>query len=209
MKNIHILPTDKPSRLRIGDNRNFVFGLIQNSITSKNNFYTNQNLYITNSENIKEGDWYYTKRFGLGVYKNIGDSQIETTTNDYKKIILTTDSDLIKDGVQAIDDDFLEWFVKNPRCEEVELGLEHYFDKNIDKSPFFPLRYRIIIPTEEPKQEQMYSEEELKIWLVHRDLYLYNYYTTYIKSGIPLESVEDFIKEHHEYLMDRKQFKKK
>jgi hypothetical protein len=57
--------------------------------------------------------------------------------------------------------------------------------------------------------KQMYSEEELKSWLVHRDLYLYNYYTTYIKSGIPLQSVEDFIKEHHEYLMDRKQFKKK
>ncbi len=56
--------------------------------------------------------------------------------------------------------------------------------------------------------ERSYSEEELKSWLVHRDLYLYNYYTTYIKSGIPLESVEDFIKEHHEYLMDRKQFKK-
>ena len=37
-----------------------------------------------------------------------------------KKIILTTDKELIKDGVQAIDDDFLEWFVKNPSCEEVE-----------------------------------------------------------------------------------------
>jgi hypothetical protein len=36
------------------------------------------------------------------------------------KIILTTDQDLIKDGVQAIDDEFLEWFVKNPSCEEVE-----------------------------------------------------------------------------------------
>jgi hypothetical protein len=38
-----------------------------------------------------------------------------------KKIILTTDQDLIKDGVQSIDDEFLEWFVKNPSCEEVEI----------------------------------------------------------------------------------------
>jgi hypothetical protein len=30
-----------------------------------------------------------------------------------KKIILTTDLDLIKDGVQSIDNEFLEWFVKN------------------------------------------------------------------------------------------------
>jgi hypothetical protein len=39
-----------------------------------------------------------------------------------KKIILTTDQDLIKDGVQAIDDEFLEWFTNNPSCEEVEVG---------------------------------------------------------------------------------------
>jgi hypothetical protein len=38
-----------------------------------------------------------------------------------KKIILTTDPDLIKDGVQAIDDEFLEWFVKNNSCEGVEV----------------------------------------------------------------------------------------
>jgi hypothetical protein len=34
-----------------------------------------------------------------------------------KKIILTTDQDLIENGVQAIEDEFLEWFVKNPTCE--------------------------------------------------------------------------------------------
>ena len=37
------------------------------------------------------------------------------------KVILTTNKLLIKDGVQAIDDEFLEWFVKNPSCEEVEV----------------------------------------------------------------------------------------
>ena len=41
MKNIHILSTDKPSKLYLGDNGNFVFGLIQGSIKSKNNNYTN------------------------------------------------------------------------------------------------------------------------------------------------------------------------
>ena len=28
---------------------------------------------------------------------------------------------MIQNGVQAIDDKFLEWFVKNPSCEEVEI----------------------------------------------------------------------------------------
>jgi hypothetical protein len=41
--------------------------------------------------------------------------------NNCKKIILTTDQDLIKDGVQEINDEFLEWFVKNPSCEEVKV----------------------------------------------------------------------------------------
>ena len=36
-------------------------------------------------------------------------------------MILIIDKDLIKDGVQAIDDTFLEWFVKNPSCESVEV----------------------------------------------------------------------------------------
>ena len=55
MKNIHILPTDKPSKLYLGDNGNFVFGLIQSSIKSKNNNFINQNIYITSDEEIKEG----------------------------------------------------------------------------------------------------------------------------------------------------------
>jgi ssDNA-binding Zn-finger/Zn-ribbon topoisomerase 1 len=38
-----------------------------------------------------------------------------------KKIILTTDQGLIKNGVQSIENDFLEWFVQNPSCEWVDV----------------------------------------------------------------------------------------
>ena len=38
------------------------------------------------------------------------------------KILLTNDPKLIADGVQAIEDEFLEWFVKNPSCRFVYLG---------------------------------------------------------------------------------------
>lgn len=62
----------------------------------------------------------------------------------------------------------------------------------------------VITMKEVQEQEERYDEKELKLWLAHRDVYLYNYYTTYVKSGIPMQSVEDFIKESHEYLMDRK-----
>jgi hypothetical protein len=68
-----------------------------------------------------------------------------------KKIILTTDDQLIEDGVQAIDDEFLEWFVKNTSCEWVLLVKEGY-KKNgmVDESTSY--RHKIIIPKEEPKQ---------------------------------------------------------
>ena len=80
-----------------------------------------------------------------------------THRKKYQKIILTTDQDLIKDGVQAIDDDFLEWFVKNPSCEEVEVAktnklIDNYADKDEDK---WEVKYHIYFPKEEPKQETL------------------------------------------------------
>lgn len=59
------------------------------------------------------------------------------------------------------------------------------------------------------KQQEMYSFDELRLWLIERDVYLHNYYTTYKKSGIPMESIDKYIEGSHEYLMNRKQFKKK
>ncbi len=84
-------------------------------------------------------------------------------TDFNKKIILTTDQDLIKDGVQAIDDDFLEWFVKNPSCEEVEVEDFPMTEKYNSKGEYVHRSYwiyKIIIPKEEPKQETL--EEAIK-----------------------------------------------
>jgi len=142
MKNVHLLPTDKPSRLYIGDNQNFVFGFTQTSIQSRNDCFTNQHIYITSDEEIKEGD------YGYNIISNTIDKFTKSLLGNkkyYKKIILTTDQDLIKDGVQPIDNEFLEWFVKNPSCEMVEV-------KNYKFSEY-SLNYKIIIPQEEPKQE--------------------------------------------------------
>jgi hypothetical protein len=123
----------------------------------KNIHKINQNIYITSDEEIKEGDWvlYFKynsplihKVFNPDNFKKIG-----------KKIILTTDQDLIKDGIQAIDDEFLEWFIKNPSCEEVdvvkqELNTDYRSDW---KQKFY---YKIIIPKEEPKQEILEEASE-------------------------------------------------
>ena len=141
MKNIHILPTDKPSRLLMSKRNNLQF-LKDNASLNPNNHFegTNQNIYITSGEEIKIGDWMIR-----------GNEQPIKVTKDffwdfgvkYYKITLTTDKDLI--GVQAIDDEFLEWFVKNPSCEEVEVEWLGTYTYGI-------VGYKIIIPKEEPKQ---------------------------------------------------------
>jgi hypothetical protein len=165
MKNIHILPTDKPSRLRYFSGKLELMYLIP-----KKSDIIFQNIYITSDEEIKEGDYCISH---LNV---IDEGKIHNTQTIFnpktkedlialqscKKIILTTDQDLIKDGVQPIDDTFLEWFVKNPSCEEVEVETEtksiqlpqQQLSENSYSLDFRWINkqvYKIIIPQEEPK----------------------------------------------------------
>jgi uncharacterized protein YneR len=108
-----------------------------------------QHIYITNDEEIKEGDYMYDIDGDVG--KAIGSDMKEFEGN--KKIILTTDEQLISDGVQSIDDEFLEWFVKNPSCEEVKVRKNpkvHFIVKGKGVKGFNQ-GYKIIIPKEEPK----------------------------------------------------------
>ena len=129
MAKIHVLPTDQPSKLRIGNNGNFVIGLTQNATVSKNDSYTNQHIYITSDEEIKDGDWVYHK-----ILKSVFKIDLREVTQEYidekiniLKIILTKDPYLIADGIQALDDTFLQWFVQNPSCEEVETTTYHVY----------------------------------------------------------------------------------
>jgi len=166
MKNIHVLPTDKPSRLAYDfDN------LILNSRLLSPILYKTQNIYITSDEEIKEGDWIYRPTDNT-VLKCTKDMLISVKhlgliwNKDNKKIILTTDQNLIKDGVQAIDDEFLEWFVKNLNCESVNIENNYRVKSGTvqehkdGKAGYEYFHYKIIIPQEEPKQETL--EEELE-----------------------------------------------
>jgi hypothetical protein len=162
MKNINVLPTDKPSRLRVHEcgqlflSINFIYEI---------NDENKKHIYITSDEEIKDGDFAYDstsktiakvdfiKDRGDGILIvgahsiNLDDNYTDLLSN-FKKIILTTDQDLIKDGVQVIDDDFLEWFVKNPSCEMVEVKKESQFYRSgpLDKLGYSVVSYKIIIP---------------------------------------------------------------
>jgi hypothetical protein len=149
MKNIHILPTDKPSRLFF-DTDLQSYELSKN-LAKNNNCSITQNIYITSDEEIKEGDWVVLTTINklIKVEYNLQKQVLEAYNKNHKKIILTTDQDLIKDGVQAIDDEFLEWFVKNPSCERFEI---EYQTTGL-KDGIWQYDYKIIIPQEEPKRK--------------------------------------------------------
>ena len=149
MKNIHVLPTDKPTILFVNNEKLLL--AIGFAVGTKKN--KGQNIYITSDEYI--GLSYYLD--GNLVRKGVvDDKDYWEVRKDYKKIILTTDQDLIKDGVQAIDDEFLEWFVKNQACENVYVHKEY---KQINQDNPITVgsttlvfsHYETVIPKEEPK----------------------------------------------------------
>jgi hypothetical protein len=166
MKNIHVLPTEKFSNLILQTNGELRLSELELRGQVGNGF--TQNTYITSDEEIREGNWCIIEKNKIGkrtnkqTYPNCNDGEshlcyyyiINNINESYhlshcKKIILTTDQDLNKDGVQAIDDEFLEWFVKNPSCEWVEV--KSWIKTYEDGSTFDRMDYEIIIPKEEPK----------------------------------------------------------
>lgn len=122
MKNINVLSTDKPSRL-LYDKEEFCYLPLQDKpvFMDCQHLVENRHIYITSSdEEIKEGDWYIDDS-NMVRKSIISDKEYWSTRQDYKKVILTTNDLLIKDGIQSIDDEFLRWFVNNSSCEWVEI----------------------------------------------------------------------------------------
>jgi len=171
MGNIHIIPTDKPSRLLITIPKG---NLLLSKKHTMDSHWKNKNIYITSDEEIKERD-YCISHLNIIDEGKIHNSQTifnPKTKEDLislqscKKIILTTDPSL--DGVQAIDDQFLEWFVKNPSCEEVEIKTRYLHSYktgekliSFSKTPEFSSRNMQCIKIE-PRYEIIFSKEEPK-----------------------------------------------
>jgi len=162
MKNIHVLPTDKPSRfVRFFTNK---YHLCKDILPIEDEEQY-QNIYITSDEEIKDCNCYVINAVGvldkMNVFKPIKVTEeivrkepLITYPNGgwCKKIILTTDTVLINDGVQHIPDEFLEWFVKNTSCEMVEISPYHVVPSYLMGNEKPIIGYKIIIPKEEPKQ---------------------------------------------------------
>jgi len=179
MKNIHVLPTVHPSRL------SFDFDIQQYYLQKESSFFEhqdiieNRNIYITKNEEIKEenlnkeiyvidiqngniGKLTCKNRFFKGSSKLIEiewkNKQNIWNYNHIREIILTDNKDLIADGIQPIDNEFLEWFVKNPSCEFIKTywnPLNNEYDFLIPKEEYKKERERGIIITHVGKQETL------------------------------------------------------
>jgi hypothetical protein len=192
VKNIHVLPTQNEITSKLFKVSNEL------KLTRKYDFYNGakyQNIYITSDEEIKEGDWCYQVELNDGKVDKCYDVTLYHTwtnngvdkTRKFKKIILTTDTNLIKDSVQVIDDKFLEWFVKNPNCEKIEIKTKYLHSYktgenfiSFSKTPEFSSRnmqcikieprYEIIIPQEESKQMSKQTAVEWLIEEMHKNI---------------------------------------
>jgi hypothetical protein len=157
MKNIHVIGTNEPSRLFRILAYNYIFDKFNkfSEEYKKLHGYKNKHIYITNDEVIKEGDWH------LKNDKMVTKSHIIDDT--CKKIILTTDQELIKDGLQPINDTFLEWYVHNQSCEYVEIEdwYNEFVSCCISKEQCYCFRKRIIIPHENLEQKTLEQVAEI------------------------------------------------
>ena len=177
MNKIHILTTHKPSRLLYdipAAKLNLVTTEYSASLDDKDN-YMSFHMFITSSDKEIKANVYALingvlckteTREGKIVSRQLsGGATMDICKSEYLEIIMATDPDLIKDGVQAIPDDFLEWYVRNPSCERVEV--DDWLDTNSNIAWGLPDRYKIIIPNEESKQhliDIMKGDEELGLY---------------------------------------------
>jgi hypothetical protein len=130
-------------------------------------------MFITSDEEFKVEDWVieFQKGDDIGEVHFIN-SEYVIAGDIQKKIILTTDFTLAPD-VHKISDEFLEWFVKNPSCEEVGVELKtKQLVRPYDVYNETVSYYKIIIPKEEPKQLTLEEEAEKysrEVWGVYYD----------------------------------------
>jgi len=150
----------------------------------KNLYKIEDELYIiSNTENVSENCWIITNGRLVQVSYLLSNEVAKGN-----KVILTTNKLLIKDGVQAIGDEFLEWFVKNPNCEYVEVEKHWEIDN----------WYRIIIPKEEPKQGTLKDLCDKINFINHREIVAYY---NGLKNGAKYQTEKMYSEEEVKHLI--------
>ena len=113
----------------------------------------------------------------------------------WRKIILADDPELIKNGVQAIDNAFLEWFAKNPSCEWVEVKKVEGRYVDYGGNVHNPISYKIIIPQEVSKPQTAVD------WLIQEIEALITIETFQKWKGLK-EQAKEMQKEQHKHTFE-------
>lgn len=167
MKNIFLLPTIKKSRICKSIRGLFLQKTYYTNTASKSFGLKNKHLYIVSDdgEPLKEGEWCLNDTT-KNIDKCIGDGKYHF----WKKIILTTDLDLIADGVHEIPDSFIATYIllQNEYIGEVvnhveitkdvlyDCGTQDTFDVKVK------IQYIISIPSDESKNVITYTKEDMR-----------------------------------------------
>lgn len=171
MKNVYVLSTNKPSRL-LYDKEESCYLPLQDKLVvmDHQHLVENRHIYITTSDSeIKEGDWFISTKSNnlfkadsieyFKYYNLIEDfnKSFYLNSKNARKIVFTDDEDLINDGIQPVTDEFLEWFIKNPNCECVEVGYGFIKLTETDNKGYWISIFNaeFNIQEEEPKQETL------------------------------------------------------
>ena len=109
MKNIYLLSTDKPSRLvKIYNDVNRETFTLKLNVEVNDSFKEYVNVYITSDEEIIGGKEWFLDLTDNSLFKNQTDKPMSKVLfPECKKIVLTTDQDLIADGIEQISEDTL------------------------------------------------------------------------------------------------------
>ena len=114
MKNIFLKETDQETNLYKSD-----VGLFYTKDSYAWHWQSgrvNQFIYITNDEKIEDGNWVFQECLNMPhrlIKTDAENVKVLNNLNKCKKIILTTDQDLIKDGVQQVSSSFLSFYAEN------------------------------------------------------------------------------------------------
>ena len=170
MKNIHVLPTDNYSPLVHSTNKYGGYFKSEHYSPMKEMGDSYQNIYITSDEEIRDvrphkGKWHLEGGNILNKFPNY-----LTDLSECKLVIMTTDQELIKDGVQAIEDEFLDFFVENPTFESIvverllEIGNLTQLGEIFDITESWKLKGRTLYYCGESKTKGIWKlEEELTV----------------------------------------------
>lgn len=108
MKNLHLIPTDKPSRFIYSTKYNKFMFCYEAPFFLDDIQAHHKNIYITSDEEIIGGKEWFLDLTDNSLFKNQTDKPMSKVLfPECKKIVLTTDQELIVDGIEQISENVL------------------------------------------------------------------------------------------------------